>query len=113
MNSKLQTHDVGQLKPNPFGLYDTHGNVWEWIQDWWHPTYYTQFQDKAAIDPRGPLTPRIKRVIREGGDWHNLASSCQSSHREAFHPSSRFNYVGFRVALSVDAIIALMAKPAG
>ena len=51
------TRAVGELKANPLGLFDVHGNVWEWTQDEWEPTYYEQFQAKTAIDPVAPRLP--------------------------------------------------------
>ena len=61
-NSVGRTHAVGELRANPFGLYDIHGNVWEWVQDWWEPTYYGQFQEKPALDPNGPSVAGSLRV---------------------------------------------------
>ena len=43
--------NVGELKSNPFGLFDVHGNAFEWVDDWWEPTYYGQFVEKPAINP--------------------------------------------------------------
>ncbi len=67
MNSGGRTHAVGELKANPLGLYDIHGNVWEWVQDRWEPTYYSQFQEKPALNPSGPVTAGPLRVIRGSG----------------------------------------------
>ena len=97
------TRAVGELKANPLGLFDVHGNVWEWTQDEWEPTYYEQFQAKTAIDPRGPSTADSQRVIR-GGYWHFGASSCRSSFRFAYDPTHRWGSIGLRVALPVDAV---------
>jgi len=58
LNSGGRTHAVGALKENPFGLFDIHGNVWEWVQDWWEPNSYTRFQGKPALaEILPPLTP--------------------------------------------------------
>lgn len=82
---------------------DTHGNVWEWVGDRWEPTYYSQFSDNPAINPSGPSSVGILRVFR-GGGWSNSASYCRSSNRYATAPASRFNDVGFRVALVARGI---------
>ncbi|MBI3469015.1 MAG: SUMF1/EgtB/PvdO family nonheme iron enzyme, partial [Planctomycetes bacterium] len=93
-----RTHAVGELKGNPFGLYDIHGNVWEWVQDRWKPTYYGQFQEMAAINPDGPFSAGSPRVHR-GGDWHDNASYCRASYRNAIDATFRINLIGFRVSL--------------
>jgi len=97
-NSGSKTHPVGQKKPNAWGLYDMHGNVYEWCFDWWNGTY-----DASSVDdPRGP-TAGSYRVLR-GGGWGSDARFCRSASRNRSSPGYRFNYVGFRVALSsVDA----------
>jgi formylglycine-generating enzyme required for sulfatase activity len=107
-NAGGRTHPVGELKANPFGLFDIHGNVWEWVQDWWEPTYYGQFQGKPALDPNGPSSAGSLRVLR-GGCWHDPASFCQASSRFANDPTSRNYYPGFRVALVVG--VARVGRP--
>ncbi len=106
-----RTHPVGELKTNPFGMYDIHGNVWEWVQDAWSPTYYGQFTTKPAIDPSFPFADGLQRVLR-GGVWPYSASGCRSSFRHAEAASHRRHYFGFRVALPVDAVRRLSEKPA-
>jgi serine/threonine protein kinase len=109
-NSGDRTHVVGELAGNPFGLCDTHGNVWEWVQDAWEPSYYEQFVGKPAIDPVGPSGVAAKRVIR-GGDWKEPAAFCGSADRAAFSPTYKSNRIGFRVALSLDAVRAGANSP--
>ena len=95
-NSGNTTHAVGGKKPNPWGLYDMHGNVAEWVED-----EYGEYQGKPAIDPSVPNAPSSagsQRVFR-GGYWFHSASSCRAASRFAFLPASRFNFIGFRVSL--------------
>ncbi|MCY2990033.1 MAG: bifunctional serine/threonine-protein kinase/formylglycine-generating enzyme family protein [Planctomycetota bacterium] len=100
-HSGNRTHAVGELKANPFGLFDIHGNVWEWVQDWWEPTYYGQFQGRPALDPNGPShNHRSERVFR-GGSWRYDASNGRASNRGAGDPTSSLYNIGFRVALVV------------
>ncbi len=103
VNSDKRTHTVGELKANPFGLYDVHGNVWEWVEDRWSSTYFGEFIRKPAISPTGPASIGSLRVIR-GGSWLTPASSCRASDRHAFGPTFRGFDIGFRVVLPVDAV---------
>ena len=102
-NSGGRTHAVGELKSNPFGLYDIHGNVWEWIQDGWISTFYGEFKEKSAINPAGSFPPGLLGVFR-GGSWNGPAFRCRSSDRGASAPSSRDLAVGFRISLPVNAV---------
>ncbi len=104
-----RTHAAGELKANPFGLYDIHGNVWEWVQDWWEPTYYGEFQKKPALDPNGPSSAGSLRVIR-GSSWYNYSASCRASGRHAHRPTNRIHGYGFRVSLLVDTAKAAIAE---
>ncbi|MDW8196537.1 MAG: bifunctional serine/threonine-protein kinase/formylglycine-generating enzyme family protein [Gemmataceae bacterium] len=83
---------VGRTKPNNFGLYDMHGNVAEWCQDWYRADTYT---DSAADNPTGPLEGE-RRVYR-GGSFREPASAARSAARFAARPREQLDHVGFRV----------------
>jgi len=101
-NSGGQTHAVGELAPNPFGLFDLYGNVREWCHDIWEKTYYAQFADAPAIDPRGPESSGGQIHPIRGGCWR--MGTIPASGRAPFNAAVHDPVYGFRVALSVDAV---------
>ncbi|MFK8115008.1 MAG: SUMF1/EgtB/PvdO family nonheme iron enzyme [Rubripirellula sp.] len=96
INSKRRPSPVGTRKPNGFGLFDMHGNVREWCQDWSGP--YTGGQH---IDPMGPISGE-KRILR-GGSWWQRRIGSYSSFRFHHFPGFHYNEEGFRIVLSLDA----------
>lgn len=93
-NAGGASHPVSTKAANPFGLYDMHGNLYEWVQDW-----YGAYSAGAQTDPTGPGTGSY-RVVR-GGYWNLDARGCRSAFRLYYVPTGRSNGIGFRLARSL------------
>ena len=96
-NSQQRPHSVAQKAANGFGLFDMHGNVSEWCQDWYDDSSYDRL---SPNDPAGPATG-TSRVVR-GGSWNDVALNCRSARRDSRPAMKRSNEIGFRVVRSVQ-----------
>ncbi|MFM7326394.1 MAG: formylglycine-generating enzyme family protein, partial [Nodosilinea sp.] len=90
---RQETTEVGSFPPNSFGLYDLHGNVWEWCLDHWHDSYNGAPADGTAWVTGGDSNYRIRR----GGSWYYYPRTCRSASRNYYGPGHRDAFNGFRV----------------
>ena len=91
------THPVGQKLANTWGLYDMHGNVWEWCWDWYSAEYY---KHSTSVDARGPEQANSR--VRRGGSFGDSPADLRSAVRTRLVPMIRSRFVGFRLARTCD-----------
>lgn len=91
------TSPVGTFKPNPFGICDLHGNVWEWCRDIYDASYY---ENSPLADPTGPTAGSMR--VSRGGAWSRTTVNCRSAVRRKGTPDLRHVNIGFRLALTLS-----------
>jgi len=101
-SAKGSTHPIGQKRPNAWGLYDMHGNVFEWCQDWYHNAYFC-----APIDGSAWVSPIGEYRVHRGGSsvmdsWEYNARRCRSAFRSRSKPTSRHYDLGFRLVKDLE-----------
>jgi len=93
------TTPAGMFPPNGFGLYDMHGNLWEWCADTWHADYTAAPASDTAWEKGGDKAGRVVR----GGSWHDVPAACRSAARTRYEAGQGDDFVGFRVVMRPEA----------
>jgi formylglycine-generating enzyme required for sulfatase activity len=93
-----KTAPVKSFDPNPWGLYQVHGNVWEWVEDCWHDNY-----EGAPADGSAWTDGSCNRRVLRGGSWGSASGALRAAFRTSYFPGLRDAYTGFRVATSAPA----------
>ncbi|WP_407282257.1 formylglycine-generating enzyme family protein [Methanolobus sp. WCC1] len=96
LNSQDGTHPVGQKKPNPWGLHDMYGNVWEWCQNRYHRNYEEALAEGTAWETVGSIG-----IVLRGGGWVSYPEKCRSSCRSSFDSDYGSYSVGFRLLMAL------------
>ncbi|MBY0574486.1 MAG: formylglycine-generating enzyme family protein [Undibacterium sp.] len=91
------TAPVASFLPNAFGLYDMHGNAWEWTNDLYDENYYSH---SPVIDPQGPAEGEV--YVRRGGSWHTWSLYARSAYRNWNSPQTRYTLVGIRLVMDAS-----------
>jgi formylglycine-generating enzyme required for sulfatase activity len=94
-NSNKRSQPVGQKVPNPWGLYEMHGGIWEWCEDAWHDNF-----SGVPADGKPWLDENALRRVRKGGSWSNEARLCRSASREWHWQGDQYNDIGLRIVIS-------------
>lgn len=96
-SGQRQAMPVASRRPNPWGLFDMRGNVWEWVADWYSPTYGPAGDVGVAVDPRGPA--RGSHRVKRGGSFNDFRESLHCGARDGYSERGRYVNIGARIAL--------------